>query len=183
MTKMTITEALAEIKLINSKLEKKRARVLDNLIRVEQQEDPLKHEGGSVAYLGSEVQSIEALEENIIKIRGAIMSANLLHVAEVMGKTKAIYEWLVWKREVVGMMQSFYQAIYTKTKERLEHAKKNPQVMAKPDSNVNPELAKLAPNLNYMEFSKKYEEVCDILSKLDGVLSLKNATIVIEVHL
>jgi hypothetical protein len=183
MTKMTITEALAEIKLITSKLEKKRARVWDNLIRIEQQEDPLKHEGGSVAYLASEVQSIAALEENMIKIRGAIMSANLLHVAEVMGKTQTIYEWLVWKREIVTNIKAFYQVIYTKTKEKLEYARKTPQVIAKPDASVTPELAKIEPNLNYMEFSKKYEEVCDILSKLDGVLSLKNATIMIEVNL
>lgn len=183
MTKMTITEALAEIKLITSKLEKKRTRVLGNLMRCANQVDPLEHEGGSVKYLESEMQSIAALEENLIKIRGAIMSANLLHVAEIMGKTKTIYEWLVWKREIVNPMKSFYQLIYTKTKESVDYADKNPHVLRKPEPGTMPELAKMEPNLNYMEFSKKHEEVSDILSKLDGVLSLKNATIVIEVYL
>jgi hypothetical protein len=184
MTKMTITEALAEIKLINSKLEKKRVRVLDNLVRYSHQPDPFAHEaGGSHGYLNAEVQSIAALEENIGKIRAAIMSANLLHTAEVMGKTKTIYEWLVWKRDVANNIKIFFLQVYVKSKERIEYMRKNPHTVGQPSAEVDPELSKVVPSLNYVEFSKKHEEVCDILSKLDGVLSLKNATIVVDVNL
>jgi hypothetical protein len=182
MTKMTITEALAEIKLIHSKLEKKRTRILENLIFIKNKADPLESEGGTLNFMHSEVQSIAALEENICAYRAAIMSANLLHTAEILGKTKSIYEWLVWKREVVDKMKIFYQTIYMKTKEKVDHAKLTPYVINKLDVNTPPELADVVPSLNYMEFSKKHEHICDILSKLDGILSLKNATIVIEVN-
>lgn len=183
MTKMTITEALAEIKLINSKLDKKRARVLENLIRYEHETDPFAHEGGSSVYCNAEVQSIEALEENIAKIRSAIMSANLSNSAEVMGKTRTLYEWLVWKRDLVEKQKYFYLNVYTKSKERIEYLHKNPHTVGKPEAGVTPELAKIKPSLQHADFSKKHEEVCDVLSKLDGVLSLKNATIVIDVNL
>jgi hypothetical protein len=183
MPKMTITEALAEIKLINSKLEKKRTRVLSHLVRRTDQDDPLKAEGGSVNFIASEIQAIVALESNIIAIRAAIMSANLHHSAEVMGKTKTLFEWLVWKREVVENIKKFYDSIYKNAKFEVEKSRANPSVKMKPDQNTIPELVLVEPNLNYMEFSKKHEEVCDMLAKLDGILSLKNATIVVEIHL
>lgn len=179
MTKITITEALAEIKLINEKIAKRRYYVLDNLVRVRQLADPLASKGGTSAVIASEVQSIADLETRLAKIRTAIMNANLVNTAEVGGQTLSIYEWLVWKREVAQNRRSFYEQIYNQTKRKLEEAQRQPQVYK--GDNGQASLVEMEASLPYMDFATKHSDVADMLNKLDGVLSLKNATILIEV--
>jgi hypothetical protein len=177
---MTITEALAEIKLLNDKIAKKRAFVLDNLVRIKQLPDALASQGGTPTVISSEVQAITDLEARLIKIRSAIMKANLLNIAECNGQTQTLYDWLVWKREVASARRGFYEQIYSYTKRKLDELQKSPQVLQNETGQkvlVEPETA-----LPYMEYATKYSGVNEVLNKLDGILSLKNATVLIELE-
>jgi hypothetical protein len=177
---MTITEALAEVKLINEKIEKKRTFVLDNLTRIKQLADPLQSKGGSMAALAAEMQSINDLEARLVEIRAAIMHANMMHTAECMGMHKTLYGWLVWKREIAGNKSFHYQSIYTNTKKKIDEAARAPSVYTKDDQTK--EVVIIEANLPYMEYAAKYEDIKDMLNKLDGVLSLKNATVLVELN-
>ncbi len=66
---MTITEALAEIKTIGKRLEKKKQAVLTNIGRDSRLKDPLDD---SVKFVKEERQAIEDLEKRIVTIRTAI---------------------------------------------------------------------------------------------------------------
>lgn len=179
MTKMTITEALAEIKLINDKVNKKRGIVMDNLVRAKHIPDSLITKGGTPAVIASEVQSIIDLEARLSKIRCAIMAANLANTAECNGITDTLYGWLVWKREVARNRASFYEQIYSQTKRKIDQAVTQVQVY-KNDAGT-PLVVEWETALPYMEYATKHNDVTETLNKLDGILSLKNATIMIEV--
>ena len=179
MTQITITEALAEIKLINDKIQKKQSFVLGNLTRVRQVADPLASKGGTSVVIASEVQSIADLETRLAKIRTAIMLANLNNTAECGGETKSLYEWLIWKREVAGKRSQFYNQIYNDTKRKVDEIQRQPQLF-KADGD-KPVLVELEASLPYMDYAAKYSSVVETLNKLDGILSLKNATVMVEV--
>lgn len=175
---MTITEGLAEIKLINDKIAKKQTFVLDNLARYNHTPDPLAAKGGSTVALSAEVQSIADLETRLMKIRVAIMLANLTNFAECNGQNLSLYEWLVWKREVAKQRSRLYEYIYSKTKEKMDRHNMQPQWLKNEDGQNA--LVELLPSLPYMEYATAFSEVNETLNKLDGVLSLKNATVLIE---
>lgn len=175
---MTITEALAEIKLLNDKIAKKRSFVLDNLVRIKQLPDALASQGGTQTVITSEVQAINDLETRLIKVRTAIMLANLVNTAECSGHTKSLYAWLVWKREVSTSKRNFFEQIYSHTKRKIDDLQKNPQVLQN-ETGVKA-LVEPETSLPYMEYANKYSEVSEMLNKLDGVLSLKNATVLVE---
>lgn len=69
MAKSTITEALAELKTINARLETRRQNVGQYLMRDARLKDPLETDGGSVEYVTRERQAIKDLEERIVQIR------------------------------------------------------------------------------------------------------------------
>ncbi len=175
---MTITEALAEIKLINDKIAKKRSFVLDNLVRIKQLPDALTSQGGTQAVLVADVQAISDLETRLVKIRSAIMKANLENTAEVNGQVLSIYDWLVWKREVAPSKRGFYEQVYNYTKRKLEELQKSPQILKNDQGQT--QLVEPETGLPYMEYAEKYSAVNEMLNKLDGVLSLKNATVLVE---
>ncbi len=51
----------------------------------------------------------------------------------------------------------------------------------KTSDEMAPTLVEIEPNLDYMSFANKAATVGEILDKLDGILSLKNATLLIDV--
>lgn len=179
MAQITITEGLAEIKLINDKITKKQAFVLENLVRYTHMPDPLAAKGGLTVALNAEVQSITDLESRLMKIRTAIMLANLTNFAECNGQSLSLYEWLVWKREVAIKRSNLYKNVYTFTKDKIDRHISNPQLLKKEDGQN--ELVGLIPSLPYMDYAAKFSDVEEIQNKLDGLLSLKNATVLIEV--
>src|SRR5579863_1653454 len=66
MRQLTITEALAEIKTINKRLESKRESVRNYIARDVRVRDPLEKEGGSAEFIKRERQAIIDLEERIV---------------------------------------------------------------------------------------------------------------------
>lgn len=176
MAKITITEALAEIKLIDKKVTSKIAFISGNLSRVAHMPDAL---GDSKDALTREVQAINDLQSRVVKIRSAIAQANLDTSITVNERTKSVYDWLTWKREVSEKELGLYKSIYNGVKAGMDAAANRPQIYK--DDQGNTHLVQMVFSLDYPEYVKKAELLQDLLEKLDGQLSLKNATVVIDV--
>src|SRR5947209_5771802 len=114
MPAITITEALAELKTLDKRIAKKREFVLGYLLRQEMFKDPLEKDGGSVSAIKREMQSIHDLEERKILIRRAVQKANEHNTVTVARQTRSIADWLVWRREVAPVHQTFLANIRTK---------------------------------------------------------------------
>ena len=179
MSKMTITEALAEIKLIEKKAEKKRQTVGANLVRYEHVKDPFESDGGSKVAMKREVQSIGDLENQLVKIRSAIAKANIETTLTVGEQTKSVYDWLTWKREVSEKQVQFFKHVYENIKHQIDKQATNPQVFKTEEGQV--QVAKLSYNLEYADFLSASQKLSDTLETLDGKLSLKNATVMVDV--
>ena len=175
----TITEALSELKLIKDKVAKKEKTVLDNLVSVTHMEDPFKEQGGTAAFLKTEMQAIEDLRHRFVTIRSAIAKANENITLTIGDQSKTISQWLVWKREISKEHVLFYQNIYMRTKTAMDNASAKPQ--AYKDDNGDAQFVKVKANVDQQASLKRAEEITDALQKLDGLLSLKNATTIIEV--
>jgi hypothetical protein len=179
MAQTTITEALAELKTIDKRIEKKREFVLTYLLRQEMFKDPLEKDGGSVSAIKRETQSIHDLEERKITIRRAVQRANEQNSVTVGRQTRTIADWLVWRREVAPIQQTFLANIRTRIEQaRQEAARKGAGLSA------SAEAAKpndVIVNVNEQELAREIEGLEDVLGTLDGQLSLRNATLTIDV--
>ncbi len=177
---MTITEALAELKTIQKRLEKKREYVGTFLVRQEGSKDPLEKEGGSVEVIRRERQAIADLETRHVAIRTAIQRVNQVTPITVGDLTKTIAEWLTWRKEIATPAQAFVTKLrHTIVQFRAQAQQKGwatrtaAEVATQPtDLLINVDEAALAAD------SEAYET---ILGTLDGQLSLKNATVMVEV--
>jgi hypothetical protein len=179
MAQITITEALAELKTIDKRIAKKREFVLTYLLRQEMFKDPLEKDGGSVSAIKRETQSINDLEERKIVIRRAVQQANERNTVAVGRQTRSIADWLVWRREVAPVQQQFLANIRARIEQaRTEAARKGAGLSgsaetAKPNDVI--------VNVNEQELAREIEGLEDVLGTLDGQLSLKNATLMIDV--
>lgn len=183
MEKLTITEGLAEITLIKKKLLAKQSKIKDMLTRVEHLPDVFEKEGGSQEVVGREMQGISDLVHRLIRIRAAISKANLLTlivIADDQGDkiTMTIHDWLIWKREAARDFIGFVAGVNKSVRAHMENAGRQPQVYKDEAGNV--QVAKIKINLDYPAWLALESSTTDRLQKLDGQLSLKNATVVIE---
>jgi hypothetical protein len=183
---MTITEALAEIKTIGKRLEKKKSGVLGNIGRDSRLLDSF--EGGSVEYVKRERQAIADLEKRIIAIRTAIQKSNLTTTATVGKETMTVGEWLTFKREVASGRQGFLSLINQAVQQiRAKVNKEGGRVNvgaanATAIVEASPKPAyEVILHINEKELLEEQEALETVLGELDGKLSLLNATTVIEV--
>jgi hypothetical protein len=179
MEKMTIAEALSEVKLMEKKLEKKHLFVLANLSRFDHIKDTFEKDGGATKALNSELQSINDLNKRLERIRASIAKANLDTNVTVGEDTRSLHEWITWKREIAPRHIKFIDAIHTSLKTRIDKETNNPTAFKDEEKN-QVKLAQLVTHLSYQDFIKQSEKLHDLLQTVDGKLSLKNATIVIE---
>lgn len=180
MAKITITEALAELKTIDARIVKKQEFVMSYLLRQEALKDPLERDGGSVASVGKELQAIRDLHERQISIRREINAANMRESVAINGTARTLGDWIIWKREVAPKQQTLYAGLTTRvTQVRNEFAKRGAQVIGGNVENLKP--TDVVVNLNEKELALKIEELESTLGALDGQLSLKNATLTIDV--
>ncbi len=180
MESMTITEALSEINLIKKKAEKKTNTVLANLTKPKHAPDQLESQGGSKQFIKSEIQSIDDLYARQIRLKASIARANIDTQITVNGKTQSIHDWLIWKRDISQPNINFFSKIYTNVKMQIEGAQSRPQIY-KDEKDGATKLLEIEPNVEYGEFLKRTEELQDTFDKLDGQLSLKNATVIVTV--
>ena len=178
MSQVTITEALAELKTIDKRVQKKREFILSFLLRQEMMKDPLQADGGAVSAIKREQQSIGDLLERKVAIRRAIQTANAVMFVVIGNDKRTIADWLVWRRDVAPLKQQFFNELRGRIEAtRQEAQRKGVQV-------VNGEAQKptdIIVNVNEQELAKQIEAMEETLGVLDGQLSLKNATMTIDV--
>jgi len=182
---MTITEALAEIKTIGKRLEKKKQFVLANLGRDSRLLDPL--EGGSTEYIKRERQAITDLEQRIVTIRTAIQKSNLATQTKVGEMAMSVAEWLTFRREVAQGRQAFLASINQAVRGVREKVQKDggrvsvAGVSATAIVESEKKAYEVIIYLNERELLEEQEMLEKTLGDLDGKLSLLNATTVIDV--
>lgn len=177
--KMTITEALAELKTLGKRIQKKREFVASHLIRQDKFKDPLEKDGGSPKVINSERQSIADLENRSIAIRMAIAAINHHTSVTINGITHTIAEWLVWRREVAPSHQNFLLNLQAAiSRARAEGRRSGASVVSRGEEAASPN--DIVVNVNEVELAEEIERLETVLGTLDGQLSLKNATTTVE---
>jgi len=184
MSTLTLTEALAEIKTIGKRIGKKQeyARVL--IARDERIRDPLEKQGGSVAGLTAELQSIRDLEERIVTLRTRIQAANHRIAVTVQGEVRSLMEWLTWRKEVAPLRRQFISAMIGQIAQVRKEAQQKGMVVAAAaavHSSGDGKATQILVNLDEAQLNADAERLELVLGELDGQLSLKNATETIEV--
>lgn len=173
----TITEALADLKTLRARIDKKRESLGPYLARAEAIRDPLEKQGGSAKHIEQEIQAVADLERNFVQLRMRIAAANEATPITVAGVSKSIAEWIIWRREIaphhkawlMGMRQGIQQ-LRAKTQQRGGNMIASSVIStdAKPDD--------IIVNIDERELDAQIERMEEVLGTLDGQLSLKNAT-------
>lgn len=179
MSKITITEALAELKLIKAKIEKKKGFILSFLARQDAVKDPLEKQGGSVNALKAERQSINDLLVRFVNIRSKIAEANSKTNLTVNDQTMTISDWLVWKRDVAPIVKDIQSSMVNNINAIRNEGRKKGINVVSAESVSSPN--DLIVNIDEKELSEWQEKTIDTLGILDGKLSLHNATVTVEV--
>lgn len=173
---ITITEALAELKTLAKRIEKKREFVRSYLVRQEKLKDPL---GDSTKALKAERQAIGDLEERVVLLRRAIQKANEQTQVTVNGQTRSIAEWLIWRKEVAPEQQRFLMVLSGVIQNARNDAQRRGFAVVPSGNESKPE--DMIINLDEKELGSQIEALEETLGSLDGQLSLKNATVLVEV--
>lgn len=181
MTKFTITEALADLKTIHKRIEKKQEYISSYLVRQDGIKDPLEKDGGSAEVIKRERQAISDLEKYFVNIRTAIQKANHENTIEIEGESKTIAEWLTWRKEISSNRKAFLNKIRLAIVQARTQATTKGWAVVPAGQQAN-NFTDLVVHVDEAELAKQAEQIETILGKLDGQLSLKNATIVIEVE-
>jgi hypothetical protein len=178
MTKITITEALAEIKTLGKRITKKREFIKPLLFRQEQLKDPLEKEGGSRKAVTEATQSIRDMAQRIVDIRLAIQKANLENSITLENESKTIAEWIVWKREIAPVLVAAQtDQINTIQSCRKQATEKGLKFVGEGDLNA----FDIHININELELAESIDKMERLIGTLDGQLSLQNALITIEI--
>ena len=171
----TITEGLQEIKTLTKRIVKKRDFIKGYLWRQNHIKDPHEKDGGSNALIAKERQAIQDLEDNIIAIRCKIAIANSGNSITVCGDTRTISEWIIWRREIAQPRKNFLESMHTSVKSARAQAIQNGLQVV--DSESKAAGADIIVNVDEKMLYDSIEKMTEILSELDGQLSLKNATL------
>lgn len=180
---LLITEALAEINTIGKRLEKKQQSIVAYVARDERIRDPLLSDarpGGSTAYIAQERQSVQDLTDRIIALRRAIARANVETILNINGTEMSLADWLVWKREVYPLRKNLLDSLLRQVNAtRAEAAKRNVGLVG-PGQTVQKE-GDIIVHLDEQALNQEREALEETFGKLDGALSVKNATVTITV--
>lgn len=181
--KMTITEALAELRTLEKRLAKKREFVLENLSLPAHLTDPLAYHGGIKEVVKREMQSIADMEERMVRIRDAITEANHSTTLTIGDVQRTIHQWLIWRREVAEGQQQLRQKIAT-TLAAVEKQVRDKviRVQGGADEPVEEKPLEIIYALDRKEIVDELDDFETILGTLDGRLTLINAQATIEVE-
>lgn len=180
MATTTVTEALAEIKTIGKRIEKKRQFVQQYLYRQQIVRDPLENQGGSPKSVAAELQGVRDLEERIVALRRGIARVNATYSLTITGTERTIGDWLTWRREVAPKRQAALATLRSQLISiRQQQTAKGGTVSG--ESLANPSPGDVIVNVDERALSTEAEQIEEVLGTLDGLLSLKNATITFEV--
>lgn len=180
MTQITITEGLAEIKTIGKRVEKKREFITANIARQDTIKDPLENQGGSKKVIQQERQGIADLYARLVKIRSEISRANSVTSVSINGMTHSIADWIVWRREVAPQAKGLLQGL----RQGLASLRQQAQQKGIPVRGIDQQAqapTDVIVNIDEKALAEEIEGLEDTLGQLDGILSLKNATVLIDV--
>ena len=96
----------------------------------------------------------------------------------VKSENRSIADWLVWRRDVASNLQRFLLELRQKI-ESARNAARNKGVTLTSGEGSRPD--DIIVNINEQMISKNIEHLEEILGTLDGLLSLKNATITLDI--
>ena len=178
MDKITITEALAKIPTIVKRIEKKQEFVTMYLYRQSAIRDPHEKDGGSAVLIAHEMQSIKDLQDLTVSIRAAIQKANSENTITIGQDTRSIVDWLTWRREIAPSHQKFLKDISNRLNSMRQQAMQKGFGVSDKDAGFSNDFI---VSINEKDLSDEIEGMEEILGTLDGQLSLKNATIQIEI--
>lgn len=176
---MTITEALAEIKTIGKRLDSKRNFIIQYLFRQEMLKDPLAGDGGSQEVLRRERQAMTDLEARVVALRLAIAKANDAATVTIGTETRSIASWLAWKRDVAPNRKNFLASMRQKIDGLRSEAARNG--LAVITQSVAQSSVDIVVNIDERALAQEIEAMEETLGNLDGQLSLKNATVQVEI--
>lgn len=179
MAQTTITEALAELKTLTSRIAKKREHSSHYILRDNRAVDPLINEGGSEQFISQEWQAIRDLESRYVSIRKAIAASNLKVTLELPSAKLCITDWLTWRRDIAPAKVAYLKNVLSS----IQRARKEAQNLINKTENNPPGMLppSLLINIDEADLLKAIEGLDQTLSDLDGKLSLLNATTTIEV--
>lgn len=175
---ITITEALAEIPTIEKRIEKKQEFIRSYLYRQSAIRDPHEKDGGSASLILREQQSIHDLNERLINIRLSVQKSNLENTITIDGFTRLIADWLTWRREIAPKEQKFLAELSSNLSAMRQKAMQQGINVTTQDAGFSQDIV---VNINELELAQDIENIETILGTLDGQLSLKNATILIDI--
>lgn len=181
VTRITITEALADIKTIDKRLQKKRESTFGFLYRQNAVVDPMLHSepGSSQEFIKRERQAIVDLETYKIKLRTGIQNVNARETITIDGETHTINEWLTWRKEVMPSQRDYLAQIRNRIE--MMRAKAQTQNISVVSVSVDTkQYSDVVVNVDEAELAKEIEHIEMVVGTLDGQLSLKNATTFIE---
>jgi hypothetical protein len=176
--KITVTEALAEVPTIVKRIGKKQQFIMAYLYRQSVVRDPHEKDGGSAELIKRELQAISDLQNRLIAIRAAIQKSNQDNSITIGSETKTIADWLTWRREIADEQRRFYNTISSKLQQMRQEAMRQGLNVSENDAGFSPDYI---VNVNEKELAESIEDIENTLGVLDGQLSLKNATLYIEV--
>jgi hypothetical protein len=172
---ITITEALAEVPTIGKRIARKQQFVQDFLSRPSAVRDPHEKDGGSVELIKRELQGIADLEQRLINIRSGIAKSNAATSITIGTTTRTITDWLTWRREIAETQKFRLNGMAGILRQLRAKAQQQGVKVAE-----NPEgFTDYVINVNEKELSDQAEALETTLGSLDGLLSLKNATVTI----
>lgn len=178
---ITITEALAEIKTVGKRIEKKREFINQFLARQDGVRDPLEKDGGSIKVIEKERQAVVDLENRIVALRGGIQSANDTTTVAINGETRTISEWLTWRRDVAPGRKAWLGQVRGQLNGIREQAKRQGSALVSANATTaDTKPTDIVVNVNERALAEESEKLEDTLGQLDGQLSLKNATVQIK---
>lgn len=179
MAKITITEALADLKTCQKRIGKKHEAVMRYLAREAKHKDPLEQDGGSIEFVRRERQGIVDLEERMVRLRCAIQQKNLETTVTIGEWTRSVQAWLNWRKEVAGgAVARLGQMAQTITQIRQQALRQGLNVKHQESDDFKDVIVAV----NERQLAQESETMERMLGDLDGKLSLHNATQVIEIQ-
>jgi len=179
MATLTLTEAFAEIAAIDRHLARKRHLLHLLAIRPGYLRDPLASAGGLAAVAAQQQAAIEALEERWIVIRRAVRAVAQSVTITLGAETRPMADWLEWRRKVAYEQRKCLRTLREQIDDAWREARAANAAYAEGDG---PDHAfGILVNLNEQELARQTELLEEAISGLEGQLSLKSATLTIEI--
>ena len=169
MIKITITEALAEVKLITQKIESKTSFISEHVAWSSKLKDPLESSGGSTVIISQELQAIRDLSERLVLLRGKITESNMTTFLTLGKVNRCISDWLIWRREVAPLLNKLYLSMSNSAK-----------TVAARSFSKSEATEDVSMSISWKDLSDWSQALQIILGELDGKLSLLNARTEIE---